>query len=113
MRNAWIDFFSRWDILICPQMARPAFPHDHRRFSERTIDVDGVAQPYFLQLFWSGLVTASYLPSTVFPTGPSDEGLPIGLQAIAAPYRDHETIEFARLLEYELGGFVPPPALVD
>merc|ERR1711969_418783 len=69
LRIAWRDFFEEWDILICPQMATAAFEHDHRPMAERTLSVDGSAQPYFQQLFWSGLVTVAYLPSTVFPTG--------------------------------------------
>jgi amidase len=109
LRRAWDEFFEEWDILICPQMATPAFPHDHRSFDERTINVDGVAQSYFKQLFWAGIVINAYLPSTVFPTGPSRDGLPIGLQAVSAPYRDHRTIEFASQIAREIGGFVPPP----
>ena len=49
---------------------------------------------------------ASYLPSTVFPTGLSRGGLPIGLQAVSGEYHDHTTIEFARLMAEEIGGFV-------
>ena len=109
LRLAWSAFFEDWDILVCPQMATAAFPHDHRPFGERTIDVDGVAQPYFQQLLWAGMVVNAYLPSTVFPTGPSEDGLPIGLQAVSAPYRDHRTIEFARLVCEEIGAFVAPP----
>lgn len=111
LRVAWDAFFRDWDILICPQMATDAFPHDHRPFGERTIEVDGVDQPYFQQSFWSGLIVNSYLPSTVFPTGPSRDGLPIGIQAVGAPLRDLSTIEFTRLVAQEIGGFVPPPAL--
>ena len=109
LRHAWREFFKEWDILICPQMAVTAFPHDHSPFATRTIDVNGEAQPYFQQLFWSGLVTAPYLPSTVFPAGLSSEGLPIGLQAVGAAYRDHVTIDFTRLLAQEIGGFKAPP----
>lgn len=109
MRLAWDRFFSEWDILICPQMSVPAFPHDHRPFAERTLNVDGVERPYFEPLFWAGLIIASYLPSTVFPTGPSAEGLPIGLQAVSGPYQDHKCIAFARLMADEIGGFTPPP----
>ncbi|MCY3812193.1 MAG: amidase [Gammaproteobacteria bacterium] len=109
LRRAWARFFEDWDILVCPQMATPAFPHDHRPFGERTIDVDGVAQPYFQQLLWAGMVVNAYLPSTVFPTGPSTDGLPIGLQAVSAPYRDHRTIAFAEQVCAEIGGFLPPP----
>jgi len=53
----------------------------------------------------------AYLPSTVFPTGLSREGLPIGLQAISAPYRDYRTIEFTRLISREIGGFIRPEEL--
>ena len=60
-------------------------------------------------LFWAGLMTVSYLPSTVFPTGPSLAGLPIGLQAVGAEYDDLITIDFTRLLAEEIGGFAPPP----
>ena len=70
----------------------------------------GTQRDYFEQLFWSGLVTNAYLPSTVFPTGLSQEGLPIGIQAVSAAYRDRRTIEFARLMADEVGGFqVPTP----
>ena len=109
LRLAWARFFEDWDILVCPQMATTAFPHDHGPFGERTIDVDGVAQPYFQQLLWAGMVVNAYLPSTVFPTGPSNDGLPIGLQAVSAPYRDHRTIAFAGQVCAEIGGFVTPP----
>ena len=109
LRMAWRDFFEDWDILICPQMATVAFEHDHRSFDERTLSVNGEAQPYFQQIFWAGLVTVAYLPSTVFPTGLSREGLPIGLQAVSAEYADRTCIDFARLMADEIGGFVPPP----
>ncbi len=109
MRYAWRDFFADWDILICPQTATPAFPHDHGPFEQRRLKVDADERPYFEQLFWAGLITAPYLPSTVFPTGPSLTGLPIGLQAVGAEYDDLVTIDFARLVAREIGGFEPPP----
>lgn len=111
LRLAWSAFFEDWDILLCPQMPTPAFPHDHRPFEERTITVDNEEQPYFKQLFWAGMIVNAYLPSTVFPTGLSRDGLPIGVQAVSAPYRDHRTIEFARQITGEIGGFLPPPGL--
>ncbi|MFU8816849.1 MAG: amidase [Pseudomonadales bacterium] len=109
LRMAWRAFFDEWDILICPQMATTAFEHDHRQFEQRTLVVDNEEQPYFQQLFWSGLITVGYMPSTVFPTGPSRDGLPIGLQAVSAEYNDYVCIDFARLLGEEMGGFLPPP----
>ena len=39
---------------------------------------------------------------------------PIGLQAVGGQYSDYVTIDFARLLAREIGGFQPPPrAAVD
>ncbi len=109
LRYAWRAFFDEWDILICPQTATPAFEHDHSDIAKRVLKVDNEEQPYFKQLFWAGVITAAYLPSTVFPTGPSLTGLPIGLQAVSAEYHDRITIDFARLLALEIGGFAPPP----
>lgn len=109
LRHAWRAFFEDWDILICPQMAVSAFPHDHSPMNGRTVTVNGQSQPYFQQLFWSGVVTTPYLPSTVFPAGRSADGLPIGLQAVGAAYHDYATIDFARLLAQEVGGFEAPP----
>ena len=108
-RYVWRAFFEQWDVLICPVYATPAFPHDHGPVGRRTLDVDGVARPYHESMFWTGLPIASYLPATAFPTGLSTQGLPIGLQAIGAEGDDCTTLELARLLERELGGFQPPP----
>jgi amidase len=111
IRDAWDRFFADWDIVLCPQLATPAWRHDHAPFAERTIEVDGVRQPYFQQLFWAGVATCPLLPSTVFPTGLSREGLPIGVQAIGNAYDDYATIDFARLVTEEIGGFRAPPGL--
>ncbi len=111
LRLAWQAFFEDWDILVCPQMATTAFPHDHSDMITRTLMVDNEEQPYFQQLFWAGMVVNAYLPSTVYPTGLSSDGLPIGLQAVTAPYRDYRAIEFARQITERIGGFSPPPSL--
>ncbi len=110
LRDAWSRFFESWDIVLCPQMATTAFPHDHGDYLGRNIMVDDVEQDYFRQIFWSGSITVAHLPSTVFPTGPASSGLPIGLQAVGGEYRDYLTIEFTRLMAQEFGGFVPPPS---
>jgi amidase len=111
LRLAWREFFRAWDIVLCPIAACVAFEHLHGAYRGRKLRIDGVELPYFQQLFWAGLATCSYLPSTVFPTGPSTQKLPIGLQAIGDSYADLQTIEFAQLVTAEFGGFQPPPAL--
>ena len=112
LKRAWDVFFQDWDILVCPQMATSAFPHDHRPFAERTVSVDQSEQPYFKQIFWAGMIVNAYLPSTVFPTGLTSAGLPIGLQAVSGPYRDHRTLELARQITQHIGGFEQPVNLI-
>ncbi|MEM9405348.1 MAG: amidase family protein [Acidobacteriota bacterium] len=110
LRLQWRQFFEDWDIVLCPISAVPAFPQDQSEpLFERTLQIDGETRPYFEQVFWAGLATVSYLPSTVFPTGLSSQGLPIGLQAMSGELFDRTTIEFARLMAQEIGGFSPPP----
>jgi amidase len=111
LRLAWRDFFREWDIVLCPIAACVAFEHLHGAYRGRKLLIDGAEAPYFQQLFWAGLATCSYLPATVLPTGPGTQGLPIGLQAIGDAYADLQTIEFARLMTQEFGGFQPPPGL--
>ena len=60
-------------------------------------------------MFRAGVSTLSYLPSTVFPTGFSQDGLPIELQAISAEYYDYLTMDFVRLLTSATEGFQAPP----
>lgn len=110
LKQAWDEFFTQWDVLLCPQFTVPAIRHDHRPFDERQIEVDGQMRPYFEPLFWAGIVVAAHLPSTVFPSGVSKAGLPIGLQLVGGPYNDYKTIEVSRLITEAIGGFSPPAA---
>lgn len=109
LRAIWRRFFADWDILICPIVPTTAFAHDHGDYLGRRIQVDNASFDYMQQLFWAGQITVAHLPSTVFPTGPAKDGLPIGLQAVGAEFNDYITIDFARLLAREIGGFTPPP----
>ena len=109
LRWAWHAFFQRYDVLVTPIMPTSAFPHDHRPFGERTVDVDGVERPYFEQVFWAGLAGVSYLPATVVPTGPDAKGLPLGVQIIGPEFGDLQTIAVAQILEQRGFAFRAPP----
>ena len=109
LRLEWGAFFQRYDVLLTPMMATAAFAHDHRPFGERTILVNGQVRPYFEQVFWAGLSGLSFLPSTVIPTGPNAEGLPIGVQIIGPEYGDRITVDLAHRLEQIGFAFTPPP----
>ncbi len=111
LRYIWHEFFERFDVLLTPVAATAAFPHNHNpNRDERTVIVNGKAVPYAEQLFFAGFASLSYLPATAAPIGLTRDGLPAGLQIIGPEGEDLTTIEFARLLAAEIGGFVPPPA---
>jgi amidase len=110
LRFAWRDFFQRVDVLLMPVAATAAFPHDHNpNHDRRLIAVNGKQVPYNEQMFWSGPASLSYLPATAAPLGLTGADLPVGMQIVGAEGEDLTTIEFARLLAAEIGGFVPPP----
>ncbi len=113
MRFAWQQFFGEWDILVCPIMPTAAFVHDQSEMMERTLNVDNHNIEYIRQIFWAGMTGVAYLPSTVFPTGPNKDGLPIGLQAVGGEYFDYQCIDFSRLMAEQIGGFVPPAGYGD
>jgi amidase len=97
--------------LLTPVAATAAFGHDHNPSrDERRVNVNGTSVPYAEQMFFAGLASLSYLPATAAPIGLTAEGLPVGMQIIGPEGEDPTTIEFARLLAAEIGGFVPPPA---
>ena len=110
MRWAWHDFFQEWDVLLCPTASSAAFPHDQKgeRWN-RMILVNGEPQSAVDQLFWAGMSGVVLLPSTVAPAGLTRSGLPCGVQIVGAAMHDLRTIDFARLLADEIGGFQAPP----
>lgn len=110
MRRTFNAFFADYDVLLCPAAASAAWPHDQtgERW-QRKISVNGKPVPTTDQLFWAGYSGVVYLPSTVGPAGLTRSGLPVGYQAIAAGGRDKWATAFSRLVEREIGGFIPPP----
>ena len=110
MRLAWAEFFTRYDLLLCPVAGTAALPHDHEgERHERTMAVNGKRVPVTDHLFWAGYSGAFYLPSTAAPCGFTPAGLPVGVQIVGPQYGDLTCLAFAGLLEREFQGFVPPP----
>lgn len=109
-RHMWADFFKSYDVLLCPVVSVPAIAHNTKGTQiERTIQVNGKAEPYGLLLKWAGLFTHVHLPTTSAPVGRTDEGLPVGIQIVGPYLEDLTTIDFAQRLAKVIGGFEPPP----
>jgi amidase len=107
--HQWRRFFRDRDIILCPVMPTPAFAHDHSDINTRRMLIDGKVIPYANQSMWISIATLTGLPATAIPIDRSDDGLPIGMQAIGPYLEDRTAIAFAELVEREFGGFVAPP----
>ena len=105
----WRETFREWDLVVCPAMPTPAFPHDHTPQPSRRIQIDDKDYPYDDQVVWPGVATLPGLPATAVPIERTDTGLPIGVQIIGPYLEDRTPLAFAKLIEREFGGFVPPP----
>jgi amidase len=114
LRRRWTELFREWDVVLCPPMSTPAFPHDHAPYREgRRIEIDGLPYPYEDQVVWPSVATLPGLPATVVPIDPLDSALPIGVQIIGPYLEDRTTLAFAALIERGFGGFKPPPGYAN
>ncbi|NYE26345.1 amidase [Pigmentiphaga litoralis] len=108
--QAWRDFFSRYDAVLCPVASTPAFTlvGDTPKHA-RQVTVNGKDEPSANDYFWLGLASASYLPSTTAPIGVSGAGLPVGAQLIGRFGSDRTCMALAQHLERHHYGFAIPP----
>ena len=110
-RAAWAEFFTAFDVLLCPVTLVPAFEHLQGGYwADRTITVNGAARPYLDLEAWLAIVGASGLPSVSTPVGRTAAGLPVGVQVVAPYLHDHTAIRVAGWLGVS-GGYRVPPAV--
>ncbi|MEU8639449.1 amidase family protein [Amycolatopsis sp. NPDC048633] len=108
-RQAWARWFADFDVLLCPVTAMPAFPHDHAGdVGSRVLEIDGVVRPHMTTIGWCGLFSVLGLPTVTMPIGRTPEGLPVGMQVVAAHGADTTATAFARHASSVVGGYVPP-----
>jgi amidase len=106
---AWQRFFTDWDVWIGPQTLDSAFPHQTGGLLDRKLIVDDEEVPYFSNIIYSMLAIFCGLPSTAFPAGQDQGGLPLGLQAVGPYLEDRTTLRFAQLVEDRWFSFEKPP----
>jgi amidase len=111
LRAAWAQFFTRYDILLCPAMRTTAIAHDHNPdVDDRVIAVNGAPVPYADQFAWLQAVGLAYLPAAVAPVGIAADGLPVGVQIVGPYLHDRSVTAFAQMMADLIGGFSAPPA---
>jgi amidase len=110
-RAAWAACFEQYDVVLAPVMPTAAFPHDvDRPLMERFIDVDGTPVSHLVAMAWCGAVGSVLLPVVTLPTGPTPDGLPVGVQVIGPFLGDRRLLRMAALLDVAAGpGFTAPP----
>jgi amidase len=96
-RSEMLSFMQNYDVILCPVCAFPAPPHGTT----------------FTEEMWKGFsYTGAYnltgWPGAVVRAGSSPEGLPIGVQIVAQPWREDVALAVARHLETALGGWQRP-----
>jgi amidase len=97
--SSMLSFMKKHDIIICPVCAFPA-PHHGASF-----DPDGMCLPAYSYTMTYNLTG---LPSVVVRAGTSPEGLPIGIQVVARPWRDDVALAVAQHIESVIGGWQRP-----
>jgi len=110
LRESLSETFARFDVILAPVSAVPAFPHDHQPFGARTLRAsEGVEIPYVSMLNWIALATACHLPATCVPAGLTAKGLPVGAQIIGPRGADATTLAVAQAIDENIRRFVAPP----
>ncbi|MDA9297803.1 amidase [Pseudomonadales bacterium] len=87
-RSSMLGYFADFDILICPVNAHTALGHDETE--------DMLSYSYTLAYNLTGW------PAVVIRCGTDPQGLPIGLQIIARPFREDQCLAVAAWLEAAL-----------
>ena len=96
-RSFMLSFMEKYDVIICPACAYPAQPHG------TSIKVEMI--PGFSYTMTYNLTG---WPSAVVRGGTSPEGLPIGVQIVARPWREDVALAVAKHIENGLGGWQRP-----
>jgi len=110
VRAIWDNWFSQFDVLLCPVMPMQAILHDTVvPFMERTVLINGERRAHMDCTAWTGLVGVAYLPSTVIPVGRTASGLPVGMQVVGPYCEDRTPLQAGRLLAEVIGEWQAPP----
>jgi len=100
-KSQLLSWMKNYDVFICPTSGQPAQPID-RQASAPNNTPSG--WPY------TGVFNCTGWPVVVVRCGSSADGkLPIGLQVVAAPWREDIAIAVAGYLESRSGGWKRPP----
>ena len=94
-RSVLLRWMRDVDVVVCPVVPRPAGRHGEG-------NVAGFGDSY------AEVHNLTGWPAAVVRAGSSPEGLPIGVQLVAPPWREDLALAAARVVEAATGGWVAP-----
>jgi amidase len=94
-RSTLLRWMHEVDVIVCPVVPRPAANHGQPI-------VAGQGDTY------SEVHNLTGWPAAVVRAGTSPDGLPIGVQLVAPPWREDVALAAARIVEAATGGWVAP-----
>lgn len=101
---AMTEFMRGYDFIVCPVATTPAHRYENTPASGGEFDLA-------YDLTYNLPYNITGWPAVVVRCGTSDEGLPIGVQVIAKPWREDVALAVAKRLEERFGGWQAPPGL--
>jgi len=96
-RSRALGFFADYDAILCPPSHALARPH---RASHSDSFDDWSYMTIHNLLGWPGVSVRA---------GSSADGLPVGVQVVAAPWREDIALALASKIEVLMGGYRQPP----
>ena len=91
-----VDFFGRFDYLVCPTTQVAPFPVG----TDWVREINGVRLETYID--WMSacyLITVTGCPAVSVPAGFTPDGLPVGIQIVAPPKCDFEALQLAHAWE--------------
>lgn len=93
LRSRMAQWFSKYDIIICPTNAAPS-----PRLDDAPRSGGGYTRVYNITGWPAAVARASQGP----------DGMPIGLQIVGRPFMEHKVLAVAAEIEKAFGGWKPP-----
>jgi hypothetical protein len=97
LRADLLGWSRDWDLVVSPPNAHAALPHG---------TTDARMRAFSYTMTWN----LAGWPGAVVRAGATPEGLPLGVQLVAPPWREEVALAAAAAIEAALGGWQPPQA---
>jgi amidase len=95
-RRSLLSFMERFDVIVCPVCSFPGMVH-------------GSTYDRLPAFSYTMTYNLTGWPAAVVRAGTSLNGLPIGVQIVARPWREDVALAAAATIEQTLGGYQRPP----